>query len=121
MSVQRFTFSIIDDISTLEVIFSGELIGTEDFQTDSFKSLVKKIKDAAESKIVFLDLRKVDFWDTEGMRNTVILANDINKKLNDSRVIIVAPLDGYLYARLKEKYENSLANLKWQESVQREF
>lgn len=102
-----FTFKTINkSISIFEVIFDGELKGVEDFETEQFLKLEKQIDAEAESKIVLLNLNNVTFWDTEGMRHTLVLGRDINIKLEDSRVYIIAPKDGYLFKRAKEKYRD---------------
>ncbi len=115
MDIKHFKFQLNDEISTLEIFFSGELKGIDDFKTDTFTKLVRKIKSDAESKLVYLNLNDIQFWDTEGMRQTLILAHDINSKVgNDLRVAIVAPRDGYLYKRAIEKYKDIVdKTVKW--------
>lgn len=106
MDMKHFTFVTNEDISTLEVAFTGELKGVSDFQVDLFTRLEKKIAVDAESKIVYINLSNVSFWDTEGMRHTLVLAHDINTKIGDARVFIIAPRSGYLFNRAKEKYKD---------------
>lgn len=114
MDPKHFTFKEKDDISTFEIEFSGELKGLDDFSTDRFIKLVKKIRTDAESKLIYLNLHKVQFWDTEGMRQTILLAEEINIIIGDSRVFILAPRDGYLFKRAKEKYPDKIdKTVKW--------
>ena len=108
MTTTYFNFKINDDLSTTEILFSGELKGLLPFQAEDFLKLQKKIRSDAESKIVLLNLNDVGFWDTEGMRQILKFASEVNEKVGYNRVVIIAPTDGYLIRRAAEKYQNMI-------------
>lgn len=105
-----FDFTADENGPIYQVRFTGELIGGSDLASDKFQKLIRQIKTEAQSRVVLLDIRKVAFWDTEGMRETLGLAHKINSDLSSPRVYIVAPKNGYLFKRAVEKYQDKVDN-----------
>lgn len=117
--MSAFTWSLKEDTHYFEVQFRGELRGGNDIASDSFQKLVKQIKTEAEDRIVFLDLSKVTYWDTEGMRRILKdLVSEMNRNLGaqGTRAYVIAPKNGYLFNRAKEKYELDSSLIPWRES-----
>ena len=120
MEKKSFTFRIKDEenVFTTEIIFTGELKGRSPFIEEDFQKLQRRIRKDAESKFVIMNLTEVTFWDTEGMRQTLKLAEEINQKIGQNRVYIVAPKEGYLISRAKEKYVDLIdKTVPWKEKA----
>lgn len=113
--MEAFNFKKIRDLLFFEVQFSGELRGGTDLESEEFQKLTKELKTEAQSRIVFIDLNKVAFWDTEGMRQILGMVSDLNQKLG-KRVYIIAPREGYLFNRAKEKYKLESDLIPWKTS-----
>lgn len=114
--METFSFTTSrDDVLFFEVNFSGELIGGSEITSEKFQKLIKQLRLEAESRVVFIDLNNVQFWDTAGMRQILGLTHEINSKLNTHRVYIIGPKDGYLFKRAKEKYKDKVdITIPWQ-------
>jgi anti-anti-sigma regulatory factor len=108
--MSRFNFITTENTEYFEIKFKGEMIGLTDFEGEPFQKLTKQISKQAESRIVILDLNEVTMWDSEGMRQALLyLAHEINSK-HGTRIYIVAPRNGYLFNRAKEKYKHVVDN-----------
>lgn len=114
MSIYKFE-EMTDDSAFLEVHFEGELRAGKDIESEEFQSLIKKIKKSSETKVVIIDISKLFFWDSEGMRKILTTLKDINQK-QKNRAIVLGARSAKNFERAKEKYEVGTDEIPWFES-----
>lgn len=108
--ITKFTYKIDEtEIPYLKLSFTGELTGGTQIFSDEFQRQLKDVKRQSSSKVIIFDLSGVTFWDSEGMRQILGTIDEINSA-KAKRAYVLAPSEGYLYERAKEKYKDKLEN-----------
>ena len=113
--MKTFEYNTNESTNFYEVTFSGELRSGLELNSDSFSDLLKLTKKQSKSRVILVDLYKLTFWDSEGMRKVLSLIEEINTR-EPLRAGILAPQNTKNYDRAKEKYKIGTELIPWVES-----